>query len=212
MLFPWLYDRFMSKAEAHGLGAWRKELLADVEGRVLEPGAGTGANLAHYPAGVRLTLTEPNRLMRARLSERVSALGLDAAVSDAAIERLPFDDASFDVVVSTLLLCSVNDLAGALAEIHRVLRPGGRLLFLEHVASERGGRYLWQRRLEPCWSWFADGCRLTRRTAEAIEAAGFEIESCVRESMRKALPIVRPTVRGVALRVETAPGRAKRGA
>lgn len=192
----------MAATEEACLRGWRAELLAGVEGDVLEVGAGTGANLAHYgPLVRRLVLAEPDRHMRARLAALVAARppGVPVEVVDAPAERLPFADATFDAVVSTLVLCSVDDLPATLAELRRVLRPGGRLHFLEHVAAtDRPGRLRWQRRLEPVWRRVAGGCRLTRTTGDAIAAAGFEVEDVTRESMRKALPVVRPTVRGRA--------------
>lgn len=200
-LFATLYDRFMRGAEEH-LAAWRADLLRDLSGRVLELGAGTGANLPFYPAAVeRLVLAEPDRHMRARLQARAARERPGAEVVDAAAEALPFEDASFDAVVSTLVLCSVEDLERALAEVRRVLRPGGTLVFLEHVAADqRPDRLKWQRRLEPLWRRVAGNCHLTRRTAEAIAAAGFDVQACTRESVRKALPFVRPSVRGRAVR------------
>lgn len=208
---PWImaaiYDRFMQKTEEHGVRDWRAELLGDLRGSVLEVGAGTGINLAHYPPQVeRLVLSEPDRHMRRRLEERLASdpPSIDVELDGSSIEALPFPDGSFDAVVSTLVLCSVPDLAASLAEVHRVLKPGGRFVFLEHVAAdERPGRLLWQKRIEPFWRWFAGNCHLTRRTGQAIEAAGFVVERSVRASMRKALPFVRPTVRGVARRPET---------
>lgn len=198
-----IYDQLMWKAELAGLGEWRAELLAGVAGTLLEVGAGTGANLAYYPPGLeRLVLTEPDVRMRARLSRRLASSAPRPAapieVIDASLERLPFAAASFDVVVATLVLCSVGDPAAALAEIRRVLRPGGRLVFLEHVAAADGNRLRWQRRIEPLWRRIADNCHLTRRSEEAIVAAGFTLEWATRQSMRKAMPVVRPTVRGVA--------------
>ena len=202
---PWLmavfYDRFMRKTETHCLAAWRAELVKEVSGHVLDVGAGTGANLPYYREGVqRLVLAEPDPHMRTRLEKRLGACELNAEVADASLEELPFTDGTFDVVVSTLVLCSVPDLAPALAEIRRVLRPGGRFVFLEHVASGDPSRYAWQRRLEPLWRLVAGNCRLTRRTEQAILEAGLTLDSCTRESMRKAISLVRPTVRGVALR------------
>lgn len=192
-----IYNRFMAPSEAACLSRWRGELLGGLSGAVLEVGAGTGHNLAHYPASLeRLVLTEPDPSMRARLL--ASARGR-ATVVGCPVEALPFDDASFDVVVSTLVLCSVVEPQRALAEIRRVLKPGGEFVFLEHVAADdRPGRLRWQQRLEPLWRRVGDNCHLTRRTAVAITDAGFSIERVERESMRKALPFLRPTVRGVA--------------
>lgn len=203
-LFAALYDRFMRRAEEH-LAPWRADLLGDVAGRVLELGAGTGVNLTFYPSGLeRLVLAEPDRHMRLRLAARAARAAREGArieVVDAAAEGLPFADASFDVVVSTLVLCSVGDLARALGEARRVLAPGGALVFLEHVAAdERPGRLKWQRRLEPVWRRLAGNCHLTRRTAQAIETAGFDLQTCTRESLRGALPFVRPSARGRAVR------------
>ena len=202
-IFAAIYDPFMRKTEQAGLAAWRAELLAGATGEVLEIGAGTGANIPHYPARVtRLVLTEPDPHMGARLRRSVTAHeGARAQVQVAAADALPFDRGSFDVVVSTLVLCSVRDAARALDEVRRVLRPGGTLLYLEHVAADdRPDRLAWQRRLEPLWSRVSGNCHLTRRTGEAIRDAGFEVEREVRASLRKALPIVRPCVRGVARR------------
>ena len=198
-----IYDRFMRKAEEAGLGAWRGELLAPVGGDVLEIGAGTGANLACYGPDVRrLVLAEPEPRMRARLEARLAAAGRNghAEVADAAAEKLPFADGTFDVVVATLVLCSVADPRAALAEIHRVLRPGGCFVFLEHVAAGDAARLRWQHRVEPVWKRLADNCHLTRQTEQLIVQAGFGIEDITRESMRKAMPVARPTVRGVARR------------
>jgi ubiquinone/menaquinone biosynthesis C-methylase UbiE len=197
------YDPLLRRTEEACLAAWRAEVLAELSGDVLEIGAGTGANLRHYPAGVtRLTLAEPDAHMRRRLEVAVrAASGSDReiVVSDAPSEALPFGDASFDAVVSTLVLCTVPHPSQTLAEIRRVLRPGGRLAFLEHVASETDpARFAWQQRIEPVWKWLADGCHLTRHTHDAIERAGLVIEREERASMRKAPPWVRPTVRGIA--------------
>jgi len=202
-LFATIYDPFMRGAEEACLAQWRTDLLAHAEGDVLEVGAGTGANLPLYPSGIRsLQLTEPDADMLTRLRRRMRVAPMrQVQAREAAVDALPFEEASFDTVVSTLVLCSVPDVSRALAEVRRVLRPGGRLLFLEHVAAEdRPARLVWQRRLEPIWTRISGNCHLTRRTGELIRQAGFAVEQETRESVRKALPIVRPSIRGVARR------------
>lgn len=196
-----IYDPFMAATERACLQQWRAALLADVAGRVLEIGAGTGQSLAHYPAAVqRLVLAEPDRSMRTRLAKRVPAsLAGRVEIIDAPGERLPLAADSFDVVVSSLVLCTVPDPEATLAEVVRVLAPGGRLIFLEHVADdEHPDRLRWQTRLEPLWKRLAGGCHLTRRTHETITAAGLQLEQLERASMRKANPLTRRSIRGVA--------------
>ena len=197
-----VYDPIMASSERACLQAWRAELFSDLQGSVLEIGAGTGSSLEHYPEGLaQLVLAEPDRHMRTRLSRRLpQRLRAITELSDAGAEQLPFPDATFDAIVSSLVLCTVPDLELALAEIHRVLARGGRLVFLEHVADDKPHRLKWQRRLEPLWKQVAGGCHLTRRTAEAIERAGFTLEGVTRESVRKANPLTRCSVRGVAIK------------
>jgi ubiquinone/menaquinone biosynthesis C-methylase UbiE len=198
-----IYDRFMQKTEEASLQEWRTDLLSHASGDVLEIGAGTGINLPFYakaPTISSLTLAEPDVHMRKRAEARARLLGrADVRLIDAPVENLPFADASFDTVVATLLLCSVRDPAAALASIRRLLRPGGRFLFLEHVAAEENpGRLAWQKRIEPFWKIIGDNCHLTRRTLKSIESAGFSLETVTHASMRKALPFLRPTIRGIA--------------
>jgi len=166
-VFAAVYDGFLALGERRGMRAHRAALLAEVDGHVLEIGAGTGLNLAHYPASAQLTLTEPVAPMRRRLQKRVRAAGRPAEVLDAPAEALPFSDGAFDVVVSTLVLCTVDDPHRALSEIHRVLRPGGRLVFIEHVRAA-GPRAWWQDRLARPWAAFAGGCRCNRPTTAMI--------------------------------------------
>jgi len=196
-----IYDRLTEASEKACLQQWRAELLGDLTGHVLEVGAGTGRNVPFYPPGLaRLVLTEPDQYMRRKLSEKIRTQAPDRAeLLDASLEDLPFAAESFDAVVGTLVLCSVPHPDKALREIHRVLKPGGRFVFLEHVAAEdRPRRLKWQHRVEPFWKRISGGCHLTRRTADAIVAAGFTVAHIRRESMRKAWPLVRPTIRGVA--------------
>lgn len=195
-----IYDRFMRDMEAACGFEWRRGLLCDLRGAVLEIGAGTGRNLDHYASLERLVLAEPDPHMRALLATRVAKLAptLRPELVPWSAERIDAPDASFDAVVSTLVLCSVESPPAVLAEIRRVLRPSGALVFMEHVAASDPARLAWQRRLDPLWRPLAGGCHLCRDTERAITDAGFRIDDIVRESARKALPIVRPMIRGVA--------------
>jgi ubiquinone/menaquinone biosynthesis C-methylase UbiE len=200
-----VYDRFCSAMEEACLTEWRQHLLGSLRGAVLEVGAGTGVNVPLYPDSLeRLVLTEPDPHMRRQLERKHGhLLGGRIEFVDAVAESLPADDGSFDVVVSTLVLCSVPEPARSLREIHRVLRPGGRFMFLEHVAADphhEPARRRWQHRLEPLWKRVAGNCHLTRETEAHIRDAGFELEWVERESLRKALPIIRPSIRGAAVR------------
>jgi ubiquinone/menaquinone biosynthesis C-methylase UbiE len=178
----------------------RRELLAAASGRVIELGAGTGVNLDLYPEAVsELTLVEPDPHMAKRLRERLAESPRAATIVEAPAERLPLPDASFDAAVTTLVLCTVPDPVAALAELRRVLVPGGRLLFVEHVRSEEPGLARWQDRLEKPWRFLGDGCHCNRDTAATIAAAGFEAPDLEQDLMPKAPPIVRPLIRGSAV-------------
>ena len=192
-----LYDLVNGRIERAGLADRRRELLRHARGRVLEIGAGTGANLAHYPEGVEeLVLVEPDRALARDLK--------GGRVVEAKAEALPFEDESFDTVVSTLVLCSVADPARALAEIRRVLRQDGELLFLEHVRSEDPGRARWQDRLDrPWWGLVSGGCHCNRETLAQIERQ-FAITEVEHGELPRVLPIVRPMIVGRAGQAEPA--------
>ena len=149
-----LYDPFFWLTERAGLAARRRTLVRRATGRVLEIGAGTGLNVRHYAEDVELVLSEPEGAMADRLHARVAGLGRTATVVLAPAEALPFADGEFDTVVSTLVLCTVPDQALALREIHRVLKPGGKLLFMEHVRSDSLRWARWQDRLNRPWRAF----------------------------------------------------------
>jgi ubiquinone/menaquinone biosynthesis C-methylase UbiE len=202
-LTAFFYDRVMAKAEEACLKDWRKELITRVSGEVLEIGAGTGASLEFYPNRVtRLVLTEPDKHMRKRLQVNVSNRDLaEVYVSGGTAEQIQADDGSFDFVVTSLVCCSLASLEAGLLEIKRVLRPGGSLVFLEHVAAANGtSRRRWQNRINPFWRTFMGNCHLNRETEQAILTAGFRMKEIQRESMRKAIPVVRPTIRGIAIK------------
>jgi len=198
-LFAAGYDRLLAGTEEAGLRERRRELLAGATGDVLELGAGTGANLAIYPDGLgRLVLTEPGPHMASRLRARVAATGSRAEVVAAGAESLPFAESSFDTVVSTLVLCTVENPDRTALEVVRVLRPGGRLLFLEHVRSSEPGIARWQDRLERPWRFVGAGCRCNRDTLTTIRGAGLEVEAIEHGALPKAPQIVRPLVVGSA--------------
>ncbi len=194
-----LYDRMSAPAERAGLADLRDALLRDARGSVLEIGAGTGLNLEHYRPDADIVLTEPAEPMARRLERRVAAIGRGGSVIRAPAEALPFPDAMFDTVVSTLALCSVDDARRALEELHRVLRPGGQLLFLEHVRSDDPRLARRQDRLARPWRVVADGCRCNQPTLSLIQAAGFTLEYVERGDLPRALPLVRPLVHGRAV-------------
>jgi len=198
-LFARGYDRFNKIAEDAGLRDKRRALLARAQGRTLEIGAGTGVNVELYPDSVtELVLTEPDSQMGRQLQKKLAGLGRAAEVVDAGGERLPFPDASFDTVVATLVLCTIPDPGAALAEIARVLKPTGHLLFLEHVRSSDPKVASWQDRLERPWGCFGRGCHPNRDTLATIQASALEVVGVERDRIPKAPPIVRPLIVGEA--------------
>jgi ubiquinone/menaquinone biosynthesis C-methylase UbiE len=200
--FAAIYDRMLAGTEKAGLAEMRAELIADARGRTLELGAGTGLNLPHYTDAVtELVVTEPDpfmaRRLRAKLGDDPPAPG-SVEVVEAPAERLPFDDDSFDTVVGTLVLCTVDDPSAATREVARLLKPQGRLLYLEHVRDPEEGRLArWQDRLERPWGWVGAGCHPNRDTAATLAGAGFDVEPD-RGRLPKAPPWVRPLIHGSA--------------
>jgi ubiquinone/menaquinone biosynthesis C-methylase UbiE len=198
-LFARGYNRFNRGAEDGGLREKRRALLSRARGRTLEVGAGTGVNLDLYPDAVtELVLTEPDGHMRGQLRKKLAAAGRRVELVGAGGERLPFPDASVDTVVATLVLCTIPDPEAVLREVARVLKPGGRLLFLEHVRAEDERTARWQDRLERPWSAFGRGCHPNRDTLAVIEASALEVVDVERDRMPKAPPIVRPLIAGEA--------------
>ena len=192
------YDPFLALGERRGMQERRRRLLTRARGRVLEIGAGTGLNLAHYPDELEeLVLSEPSDPMVRRLESRLQGSGLRGRVVRAGAEALPVASASLDTVVSTLVLCSVADPEAALAEVRRVLRPDGRFLFCEHVRSDANRASRWQERLAGPWAAFADGCRCNQETLGLIERA-LRVERLEREEWRGMPGLVRPLIVGEA--------------
>jgi ubiquinone/menaquinone biosynthesis C-methylase UbiE len=200
-LFAAVYDRGLKGTEEAGLREMRRETLRAAHGRTIDLGAGTGANLDLYPDSVsELVLAEPDPHMVKRLREKLAGSGRAAGLIEAPAERLPFEDASFDTAVFTLVLCTVPDPSAALAEAARILKPGGKLLFIEHVRSEDAGLARWQDHLEKPWRFLGDGCHCNRDTVANIEASPLTVDRVARGRLPKAPPLVRPLARGTAVR------------
>jgi ubiquinone/menaquinone biosynthesis C-methylase UbiE len=197
-LFAAVYDPLSARTEKKFGADLKRELLANARGRVLEIGVGTGLSFAHYPAVEELVGVDPSEPMLRRARRRATELASDVTLVEAPAEALPFEDKSFDTVVSLAVLCTVDDPSRVLQEIRRVLRPGGRLVFLEHVRSSEPGLAQWQDRLERPWGWIAGGCHPNRQTLEAIEGAGFEVVELERKDLPDIPRLVRPNVLGVA--------------
>ncbi|AUM13994.1 class I SAM-dependent methyltransferase [Ketobacter alkanivorans] len=179
------------------------DLLGSAEGRVLEIGAGTGANLGFYSAGVSEVVgIEPVAAMLDKAHGVVARAGYDfpitLQVGDA--RDLPFDDASFDSVVACLVFCTIPQPEKAAAEMHRVLKPGGKVVFYEHVASSRPGVHAWQKRINPLWRKLACGCEITRDTRQLFERAGFSYQQISDFEHPKVPPLMAPIISGIAVK------------
>lgn len=197
--FAVVYDRMLGGTEDAGLRDTRREVLAEASGRTIDIGAGTGVNVPLFPEAVsELVTVEPDPHMARQMRRKLAESGSGARVVEAPAEELPFEDSSFDTAVFTLVLCTIPKPDAALAEAARVLRPGGRMLFIEHVRADDPGLARWQDRLERPWRFCGDGCHCNRDTLSAIEASPFEVDDVARGRLPKAPPIVRPMLRGSA--------------
>jgi ubiquinone/menaquinone biosynthesis C-methylase UbiE len=200
-LFAAMYDRMLAGVEKAGLRERRARLLESARGSVLEIGAGTGANLPLYGPNVgALTLTEPEAPMARRLAKRLREQSRAADLVEAGAEELPLPDGQFDTVVSTLVLCTVADPLRALREVWRVLKPGGQLLFIEHVRSDDPRLAKWQDRLNGLNRIVGHGCNCNRSTLDVIKQVGFTIRSLEKGQLAKAPPFVRPLITGAAIK------------
>lgn len=198
-----LHARLLAKGSAsyeRAIAARKRALFGALSGTIVEIGAGPGANLEYFDRGVHYVAVEPNPFSRGYLRERTHALGIDAELHGGAAERLPLADASVDAVVCSLVLCTVNDVAATLAEVKRVLMPGGVFAFIEHVAAPSGsGTRALQRAFRAPWELIGDGCRVDRDTGGAISSAGFSSVEIARWDA--PLPaILRPHISGIAVR------------
>jgi ubiquinone/menaquinone biosynthesis C-methylase UbiE len=198
--FAALYDRAFTATEEAGLREMRRKTLSEAQGRTIDLGAGTGANLELYPKAVsELVLAEPDPHMAKQLREKLARSPRSAELVEVSAERLSFEDSSFDTAVFTLVLCTVPDPQAALAEAARILKPGGKLLFIEHVRAEDAGLARWQDRLEKPWRFIGDGCHCNRDTMATIEASPLTVKQVNHDRLPKAPSLVKPLVRGTAV-------------
>jgi ubiquinone/menaquinone biosynthesis C-methylase UbiE len=206
-LFARGFDRTAHKIDDRGQREHRRQLLAALAGRVIEVGAGNGLNFPHYPESVtEVVAVEPESFLRERAREVAATAPVKVSVVDGTAERLPASDSSFDAGVVSLVLCSVFDQAQALAELRRVIRPGGELRFYEHVRAQPPLAARAQRVFDIVWHLVAGGCHTSRDTLTAIEKAGFQIEHYERLLFKPYAVAVAtaPHILGVARRPTTA--------
>ncbi len=197
-IFPRLYDCLMDKPF---WGKYRKEQLASVDGEILEIGVGTGLNLPHYPDHVKtITTADPNPGMSKKLQRRIDETGIEVDKQIISSESLPFEEGAFDCVVSTITLCSIPDATQAMSQLFRVLKPGGRLLFLEHGISPDLKVAKWQRRLNWCQRAIAAGCTLTLDVPELLSTQSFTLIECDNFYMEETPKTHGYMYRGVATR------------
>jgi SAM-dependent methyltransferase len=194
--FAFSYDFLAGSAERGAYREYREFVAGQAGGSILELGAGTGANLGYYPADADLTLSDPNPFMIERLQRKAAERGISVRTDHHAGEELPYDVGSFDTIVSTLVMCSVNDPARSIAEIARVLKPGGEFRFMEHVRGEGVLKERFQDLMTPLWRAFADGCHPNRSTVAKIKQSGLEMAE-IRPFSFGPYP-VRPHIAGVA--------------
>lgn len=202
-VFARVYAR-LSRLMEPEIGQHRRLLLDGLAGTVVEVGAGNGMNFSHYPTAVtHVIAVEPERHLRQLATQKASQAAVTVEVVDGLADRLPLEDASVDAAVVSLVLCSVPDQTGALAEVRRVLRPGGELRFFEHVAAQTPGLARVQRWLDATiWPTLGGGCHTSRDTLEAIRSSGFDVTDVTRLQIpetRVSMP-TSPHVRGTALR------------
>ncbi len=200
--FASIYDRMMASGERSFMREIREEIAGGARGRVLEIGAGTGANFPYYnDHAEEIFATEPDPYMLQRARRRAEKVGRPIELRQASAENLPFDNASFDTVVSTLVMCSVGDPLLALSEVRRVLKPSGELRMYEHVRYEYAFGAFWQDLITPLWRWVGAGCHPNRDIASAVREVGFEFERIELTKPHPPIPpmiFVRPHIKGVA--------------
>lgn len=196
--FAWLMAR-MAPDHDEKVAEYKRRLMGGLSGLVVEIGPGTGVNLRHLPRGVRYVGVERNEHMFGYFRQEAEKRGREAELRRGWAEALPFESGSVDAVLSTLVLCSVRDVETVLAEVLRVLRPGGRFVFLEHVGAPAGSRLRrWQKAVKPVWRRLGDGCEPDRDLGATIRAAGFDEVRIEAFDADLPLSLVRPHIAGIA--------------
>jgi ubiquinone/menaquinone biosynthesis C-methylase UbiE len=198
----WLYDLMSRRAERAGIAEMRRSLLANLEGDVIEIGSGTGASLPYYERATRVVAIEPDASMAKRLPGKVAEAKIPIEVVNTQAERLPFPDETFDVAVAAFVLCSVDDQRTVLTEVRRVLKPGGKLVLLEHVLGE-GRTARWQERLTPLHTKLAGNCHLNRDTRAVVADAGFDASGVESTRLPGTYVLVEPGIQGVAIKTSS---------
>ena len=196
--FPWIIERVMASKDAEDL---RRGVLTDAGGEILEIGFGTGMNLPCYPEHVRkITVVEPHPQMNRYAQKRISASSIEVDAHLLGAERLPFADGSFDSVVSTWTLCSIPDIRQALGEVRRVMKANGRFIFLEHGLSQEVQVQAWQRRINPLWNIFSNGCQLDRDIPALLSGAGFNLVRLERFCSPKSSQLTGSSFKGIGMK------------
>jgi SAM-dependent methyltransferase len=200
-VFAGMYDKFLAKVEASGLSEKRAEMLRPAYGRTVELGTGTGLNLRHYPDAVtELVLTEPYAPMVVKLEEKTRDYPKPVQLTVAGAEKLPFPDASVDTVAAAMIMCTVRDPNVVLAEIERVLKPGGQYLFLEHVRNSDPRVARKQDIIQKGWYWFGNECHCNRPTIETLRGSSLVIEEMKEDKIPGAWEFIEAMVIGRAVR------------
>ena len=204
-MFNTLRKRFLARfisanqSSERLIAPWKRGLLSNLSGTILEIGPGAGANLNYLPADILFTGLEPNRYMYPRFRNEARRLGRKGQLLGGSAMQLPLKDGSMDAVICSYVLCSVNDVDSTLDEIRRVLKPGGHFVFVEHVAAPSGTRLRHaQNAFCPLWGFLGDGCHPNRETLAAIQRAGFRHVDA--ETFHLPIPIVGPHIAGKASR------------